>query len=91
MYDVLNGVPLSILTPTVCESEAAGVLPVNAIDVPAIFVIEIVQKGSKNATYLRRPPQMSRILENWQTQVMSRIHHTNKAAHRWSNPEDHHK
>lgn len=42
MYDVLNGVPPSILTLTVCESEAAGVLPVNAIDVPANLVIEIV-------------------------------------------------
>ena len=84
MYDMLYGVPPSMLMLTVCESEAAGVLPVNATDVPANLIIEIVQKGFKNTTYLQRPPQMSRLLEHWQNQAMLRIHHTNKAACRWS-------
>ena len=82
MYDVLSGGPPSTLTVIDCERESADMLPVKAIDVPCkSHTIDIVLNGSKNATYLRRTPQMSRRkLEHWRAEEMSRFHRTKKAA-----------
>jgi hypothetical protein len=81
MYEVLYGVPPSMVTTIDCERVAAGVFPVKAIDVPANpSVILLKLERSKNATYLQRIPRMSRTLKHWQTQGMSSFHHTKEAA-----------
>ena len=81
MYEVLYGVPPSMVTTIDCERVAAGVLPVKAIDVPANPSLTLLElKRSKNATYLQRIPRMSRMLKYWRTQGMSWFHHTKEAA-----------
>ena len=81
MYEVLYGVPLSMVTIIDCERVAAGVLPVKAIDVPVNPSLTVLKlKRSMNGTYLQRIPRMSRMLKHWQTQGMSWFHHTKEAA-----------
>ena len=74
MYEVLYGVPPSMVTMIDCERVEGGVLPEKAIAIPtnpSLTLLKIIKRDRRTQTYLQRIPRMSRMLKYWQTLGMS--------------------